>query len=80
MLPLFGGILGYDRAETPSYLTSLRRNRSMLDASDSRKPLYAWTINDELELQEVIGEGLDGIITDTPLLLEKVLAKYRVQR
>lgn len=69
------GLDGYD-----SYLTSVRRDRSMLDAKDSKKPLFAWTINDELELREVIGEGVDGIITDNPLLLEKVLAKYRVEQ
>jgi hypothetical protein len=67
------GIGGYD-----AYLTSLRRDRLMLDATDSKKPLSAWAINDELEMREVLGERVDGIITDNPFLLEKVLAKCRV--
>ncbi len=69
------GFNGWD-----SYLESLRHDRSALDKDGTKRQLYAWTINDELRMREVIGEGVDGIVTDQPFLLERVLAAYRQGR
>ncbi|WP_166426725.1 glycerophosphodiester phosphodiesterase family protein [Labedella populi] len=34
------------------------------DAHDRRAPLYAWTVNDDLEIRALLDLGVDGIITD----------------
>ena len=36
--------------------------------------VHAWTIDDEEEMRELIGMGVDGIMTDRPSLLAAVLA------
>ena len=38
-----------------------------------KKPLYAWTINDEAEMEELINMGINGIITDRPSTLKRVI-------
>lgn len=42
------------------------------------KDLYAWTINDPIEMSSMISRGVDGLITDEPELARKVLA-YRAE-
>lgn len=37
------------------------------------KDIYVWTINDPLEMSKMISKGVDGLITDEPELLHKVL-------
>ncbi len=37
------------------------------------KELYAWTVNDPLEMSKMISMGVDGLITDEPALARKVL-------
>lgn len=38
------------------------------------KDVYVWTINDPLEMSVMISKGVDGLITDEPALVHKVLA------
>ena len=35
-----------------------------------------WTVNDAAAMRELIGYGVDGIITDYPTLLRGVLAEF----
>lgn len=37
-------------------------------------PLWVWTINEQAQMEQAIGVGVDGIITDAPQLLNAVLA------
>ncbi len=67
------GIGGYD-----TYLDVLRRDRARLDATGSGTDLLAWTINDELEMREIMAIGVDGILTDDPALLARVVRAYRL--
>ncbi len=39
--------------------------------------VHVWTINKEEEMRRLIEIGVDGIITDEPALLKKVLRSYR---
>ena len=43
-------------------------------AHGTGKDIYVWTVNDPLQMSQVISEGVDGIITDEPALVHKVLA------
>jgi glycerophosphoryl diester phosphodiesterase len=36
---------------------------------------HVWTINDEARMRELIAAGIDGIITDRPDVLLKVLGR-----
>ena len=38
------------------------------------KDLYVWTVNDPLEMSQMISMGVDGLITDEPALVRQVLA------
>ncbi len=40
-----------------------------------KQPLYAWTINDEKEMEELIKMGVDGIITDRPRVLKNAILR-----
>lgn len=41
------------------------------------KSVIVWTINEEKEMEYLIDLKVDGIITDDPILLDKVLKKYK---
>jgi glycerophosphoryl diester phosphodiesterase len=65
------GIDGYD-----TYLEVLRKDRERIDHSGSGQKLVTWTLNDELEMREVLAIGVDGLLTDRPDLLKSLLKKY----
>ena len=56
-------------------------HRSILNVSDSfmhsakrqNIKVHVWTINEEEEMREMISVGVDGIMTDDPILLDRVL-------
>ena len=41
-------------------------------AHRDRRPVYAWTVNDERRMRWDIQQGLDGVITDNPELFLEV--------
>lgn len=61
-VPKLGGEYDY-------FLGVLRADRARIDQGGLGLRLLTWTLNDELELREVIAIGVDGIITDDPTLL-----------
>ena len=42
--------------------------------------MYAWTVNEESVMNKLIEKGIDGIITDYPGRLKKVMEEKRVNR
>ena len=56
---------GYDLTTSNIIQSAKKRNMS----------LYYWTINDEEQMRELIAKGVDGIITDYPDRLRRVLAE-----
>ena len=54
------------RVLTPTLLTELKRRQ---------KKTYIWTVNDEADFKRLIAMGVDGIITDRPSALLKLLAQ-----
>lgn len=57
------------------YLSVLRRDRARIDAEGLDLRLLAWTIDDELELREVLAIGVDGVITNRIDLARELLAR-----
>lgn len=51
---------------TPRFLTAARKQKL---------PLHAWTVNDLEEMRRMIAVGVDGIITDYPTRLLKLLGR-----
>ena len=39
--------------------------------------VIVWTVNDEAWLQELVALGVNGIITDTPALLHRIMREHR---
>jgi len=70
--------LGIDAYDT--YMDVLRSDRKKIDASGRPMPLYTWTINDELEMREIMAIGVDGILTDRPDILQKLNQIYGFDR
>ncbi len=58
---------GYDLATNNIIQSAKKRNMS----------IYYWTINDETQMRELIAKGVDGIMTDYPDRLQKVLTEVR---
>ncbi len=49
-------------------------NRGLIQAAhDDGKEIYAWTVNDAPTMSNLIGRGVDGLITDKPALARSVL-------
>ncbi|MGR3617591.1 MAG: glycerophosphodiester phosphodiesterase family protein [Paracoccaceae bacterium] len=53
--------------------TGVAGPRLIRNLHSAGKDLYVWTVNDPLEMSQVMSEGVDGIITDEPALARKVL-------
>lgn len=49
------------------------------DAHANGLAVHVWTINDEATMKRLVRYGVDGIMTDYPTLLERVLAERRVR-
>lgn len=41
--------------------------------------VVVWTVNDEARLKELVALGVNGIITDTPALLQRIMREHRHQ-
>ena len=49
------------------------RDRGHLDT------VVVWTVNDEARLRELVALGVNGIITDTPALLHRIVREHRLR-
>ena len=45
------------------------------DAHRFNKKVHAWTIDDPVQMNELLDMGIDGIMTDSPKLLKSEIAK-----
>jgi glycerophosphoryl diester phosphodiesterase len=50
--------------------------RTVRNANDAGKTVYAWTVNDPLGIARMLWIGVDGLITDDPALARTVLEEY----
>jgi len=55
----------------------LTRNNIIQSAKSRNMSIYYWTINDEATMRELIGKNVDGIITNYPNRLQRVLAEVK---
>jgi glycerophosphoryl diester phosphodiesterase len=52
--------------------------RSLIrSAQAAGKPVYVWTINNPSRMIQMIGLGVDGLITNRPALAKEVIARYQ---
>jgi glycerophosphoryl diester phosphodiesterase len=69
--------VGYDLASLPHRMGTL----TVVDAAVVRyfhgrgMPVHVWTIDDEREMRELLALGVDGIVTDRPDVLARVLGR-----
>ncbi|TMV08251.1 hypothetical protein FE781_15325 [Paenibacillus thermoaerophilus] len=56
---------------------SLKDRRLIDTAHRLNMQVHYWTINDEATMRELLELGADGIITDRPDLLKKVLTEFK---
>jgi len=68
---------GYDLADLPHRLGETRVVDAELVAYFHRLgvPVHVWTVDDESEMRELIALGVDGIVTDRPDVLRRVLGR-----
>ena len=51
----------------------------LIDAAHGRNlKIHAWTVNDEARMRELAAAGIDGIITDRPDVLARILGRERL--
>jgi len=53
--------------------TGIVNGRFVRDAHKKGKKVFAWTVNDALQMSKMISLGVDGLITDEPALARSVL-------
>ena len=57
-----------------SYMGFKIITKSIIDKfHNQNKKVHVWTVNDENEINELIDIGVDGIMTDKPTLLKRIL-------
>ena len=59
------------------WITSLYPGRQALSRGDT---VVAWTVNSEAALKELVALGVNGIITDNPALLHRIVMDYGHKR
>ncbi len=66
---------GYDLADLPHRLGVMTVvDRKVVDYFHARgMPVHVWTVDDEQEMRELLAIGVDGIVTDRPDLLARVM-------
>ena len=47
--------------------------RTWVKAHEQEKAVYVWTVNDEAEMRLLLDWGVNGLITDRPDILKRVL-------
>lgn len=67
-----GNLAGLD-GDFIAVSTSTAGPRLAASLDDAGKDLYVWTVNDPLEMSRYISMGADGLITDEPAMVRKVL-------
>ncbi|HTN52183.1 MAG TPA: glycerophosphodiester phosphodiesterase [Anaeromyxobacter sp.] len=68
---------GYQLADLPHRLGDLEVvDRAVVSYLHARGiPVHVWTVDDEAEMRELLALGVDGIVTDRPDLLARVLGR-----
>ena len=61
------------RAATAQVPARLVRPRTVRTAHDGGALIVAWTVNAEHEMHRLLDRGADGIVTDCPVVLDRVL-------
>ncbi len=75
LMSLLGGKIEDTKADFLA-VNAMFVNRSFIQrAHASGKDVYVWTVNDAVTMSRMIGNGVDGLITDKPDLARRVLAE-----
>jgi glycerophosphoryl diester phosphodiesterase len=55
--------------------TGLASGRFIRAAHRAGKQVFVWTVNDPINMSRMMGRGVDGVITDDPALLNRVMER-----
>ncbi|HET8540786.1 MAG TPA: glycerophosphodiester phosphodiesterase [Anaeromyxobacter sp.] len=68
---------GYDLADLPHRLGVMTVvDRKVVEYFHARgMPVHVWTVDDEQEMRDLLAIGVDGIVTDRPDVLKRVLGR-----
>jgi glycerophosphoryl diester phosphodiesterase len=68
---------GYDLADLPHRLGAMTVVDAKVVAHFHARgiPVHVWTVDDEAEMRELLALGVDGIVTDRPDVLARVLGR-----
>lgn len=71
--------LGWDCAELPHRTAGITvvTRRLVRHFHALEMPVFVWTVDEEAEMRDLLAAGVDGIMTDRPDLLARVLAERR---
>ncbi|PID36345.1 MAG: glycerophosphodiester phosphodiesterase [Rhodobacterales bacterium] len=69
-----GDLSDYD-ADFLAVSTGAASRSFIADAQDAGKKVYVWTVNDPLDMAQMLSRGVDGLITDEPGLARDVMAE-----
>jgi glycerophosphoryl diester phosphodiesterase len=68
---------GYDLADLPHFMGEMRVVDAKVVAYFHGRgvPVHVWTVDDEREMRDLLALGVDGIVTDRPDVLARVLGR-----
>jgi glycerophosphoryl diester phosphodiesterase len=62
-----------DVLQVPRLLAGRSRRLDLLTAAQRvGLPVHVWTVNDEAEMRQLLGRGVDGVMSDDPEVLGRV--------
>ena len=61
------------QAVCPHFTTAARYPEQIARAHELGKHVFVWTVNEDSDMRQMAGLGVDGIVSDRPSLLLKVL-------
>lgn len=69
--------VGYELADLPHHLSGMTVVDARVVAYFHGRgiPVHVWTVDDEREMRELLALGVDGIVTDRPDVLARVLGR-----
>ena len=76
--------LNVDGAFRRAVSSSVRRARKLRDASqeeaEDKISVFVWTVDDRKEMTWLARSGVDGVITNRPDILSKVVKKVKAKK
>lgn len=69
----YGSLLTLEHADVYSIEASFVTSKLVNDIHRQGKEIYAWTVNNESNVQKMIDVGVDNVITDNPVMVRELV-------